>query len=47
MTSRRSAAVVGLDPGSLTVLFDSVGYKTLAASVVRERELLELLEDPA
>jgi ATP-dependent DNA helicase RecQ len=36
--------VAGTDAGMVTVVFDSVGYKTLAEEVVRERGLLELLQ---
>ena len=36
--------VAGSEPGMVTVVFDSVGYKTLAKELVRERGLLELVE---
>jgi ATP-dependent DNA helicase RecQ len=36
--------VAGSEPGMVTVVFDSVGYKTLAEELVRERGLLELVE---
>jgi ATP-dependent DNA helicase RecQ len=35
--------VAGRESGTITVVFDSVGYKTLAEELVRERTLLELL----
>jgi ATP-dependent DNA helicase RecQ len=35
--------VAASEPGMVTVVFDSVGYKTLAEELVRERELLEPL----
>ena len=35
--------VVSSDQDELTVLFEEVGYKTLAVSVVRERKLLEVV----
>jgi ATP-dependent DNA helicase RecQ len=38
-------SVVSSDPEELTVLFEEVGYKTLALGVVRERGLLEAATD--
>jgi ATP-dependent DNA helicase RecQ len=32
--------VMGFDAGTVTVFFDSVGYKTLALELVEARELL-------
>ncbi|MCO1659131.1 RecQ family ATP-dependent DNA helicase [Pseudonocardia humida] len=40
-----AGVVVSSDPAELTVMFEDVGYKTLALGVVRERGLLEVVRE--
>ena len=42
-----SGTVLGYEDDRMTVLFDSVGYKTLSVAVVRKQELLTLHLKPA
>ncbi|MFI6108025.1 hypothetical protein [Streptomyces sp. NPDC051310] len=43
---RGDGTVLSKDPDRITVLFDSVGYRTLSLEVVSAQELLTVLEEP-